>query len=120
MGLKKKDRAIVFQKFGGKCAYCGCDLQRGWHADHIEPVVRLGGEMRKPENERLDNYNPSCPPCNRLKSSLTIENFRDIIKGFVSSLNNYHSQYKFAKKYGLVEETKKPVVFYFEQVTTKD
>jgi len=28
-------------KFGGKCAYCGCDLpEKGWHADHVEPVYR--------------------------------------------------------------------------------
>ena len=28
-------------KFGGKCAYCGCDLpEKGWHADHVEPVHR--------------------------------------------------------------------------------
>jgi hypothetical protein len=28
-------------KFGGKCAYCGCELpEKGWHADHVEPVLR--------------------------------------------------------------------------------
>jgi hypothetical protein len=28
-------------KFGGMCAYCGCELpEKGWHADHVEPVLR--------------------------------------------------------------------------------
>ena len=40
MKLSKADRETVRMKFGGKCAYCGCDLPERWHADHFEPVVR--------------------------------------------------------------------------------
>lgn len=36
----KNDRQIIFDKFGGKCAYCGCDLLKGWHVDHLKPVRR--------------------------------------------------------------------------------
>lgn len=35
-----KERDIVFNKYKGKCAYCGCDLVKGWHVDHLKPVVR--------------------------------------------------------------------------------
>lgn len=49
-----------------------------------------------------------------MKSSETLEAFREKIAGFINSLNLYHTQYKFAKRYGLVEETKKEVRFYFE------
>lgn len=36
MALTKKQRAILREKFGGKCAYCGCELpEKGWHADHV-------------------------------------------------------------------------------------
>ena len=38
--MTKKDRQIVFDKYNGKCAYCGCELVKGWHVDHIEPIVR--------------------------------------------------------------------------------
>jgi 5-methylcytosine-specific restriction endonuclease McrA len=38
--MTKKERQIVFDKFGGKCAYCGCELIKGWHVDHLAPVVR--------------------------------------------------------------------------------
>jgi hypothetical protein len=38
--MKKTDRELIFNKYGGKCAYCGCELEKGWHTDHIEPIVR--------------------------------------------------------------------------------
>ncbi len=38
--MKKSDRIKIFEKYGGKCAYCGCDLTKSWHADHIKPIVR--------------------------------------------------------------------------------
>ena len=36
----RKQREALRQKFGGRCAYCGCELT-DMHADHFEPVVRL-------------------------------------------------------------------------------
>ncbi len=49
MHISKQTRQIVFEKCGGKCAYCGTDLAgTKWHVDHAEPVDRLskwvGGE----------------------------------------------------------------------------
>ncbi len=35
--MTKTDRQKIFDKYGGKCAYCGCELQKGWHVDHVEP-----------------------------------------------------------------------------------
>ncbi len=29
----KKQRELIFNKYGGKCAYCGCELAKGWHID---------------------------------------------------------------------------------------
>ena len=114
--MTKKERELIFNKYNGKCAYCGCELKKGFHVDHIEPIVRnwLNGTCEKPENENLENYNPSCPSCNIQKNSYTLEQFRENIKQFVNSLNQYSTQYKFAKKYGLVSETDIEVKFYFE------
>jgi 5-methylcytosine-specific restriction endonuclease McrA len=116
--MKKEERQIIFDKYNGKCAYCGCELTKGWHADHIEPIVRnwRNGTCEKPENENLQNYNPSCPSCNIQKNSYTLEQFRENIKQFVNSLNQYSTQYKFAKKYGLVSENDIEVKFYFETI----
>lgn len=112
----KIDRQKVFDKYGGKCAYCGCELVKGWHVDHIEPIVRnwWNGTCNKPENECEENYNPSCASCNIQKGSNSLEAFREVIKQFIQSLNKYSTQYKFAKKYGLIQETDIEVKFYFE------
>ena len=32
----KRQREALRQKFGGRCAYCGCEL-KDMHADHLEP-----------------------------------------------------------------------------------
>lgn len=112
---------MIFKKFDGKCAYCGCELLKSWHVDHIEPIVRnwTNGTCEKPENHTMSNFNPSCASCNIQKNSLTLEQFRQKIKQFVNSLNSYSNQYKFAKKYNLVTETNIEVVFYFEKINQK-
>lgn len=94
MALTKKQRAELRMKFGGRCAYCGCELpEKGWHADHVEAVLRKSeqcmkaaakgifklkatGEYYRPEAERLENLFPACAPCNLLKTSYSLEMFR--------------------------------------------
>lgn len=127
--MKKSDRQKIYDKYGGKCAYCGCELQKGWHVDEIEPVRRhierdydftkrktvtrvLGCEH--PERFNVDNQNPSCPSCNINKHSMPLEEFRKLIAGFMKHLNEVNTQYKIAKRYGLVKENPIEVKFYFE------
>ena len=126
MYISKKDREIIKQKFGGKCAYCGCELKKGWHVDELEPVRRnftydknkgtfkATGDCLHPERFNINNQMPSCQSCNINKHSLSLEEFRNLIVGFINSLNRDSTQYKIAKRYGLVQETNKPVIFYFE------
>ena len=125
---KKQERELIFNKYGGKCAYCGCDLPDRWHVDHIDPVIRdivyvkgkgrvTGKDMLKPELDVIGNKNPACPSCNIMKHSSNIEGFRNMILGFVNSLSQYSTQYKFAKKYGLISENEQKVEFYFESLT---
>ena len=149
---KVKDRQLIFEKYNGHCAYCGCELKKGWHMDHAYPVERkmknIGGHyifkstgekvpnmynedidfkdiqhvpnklvpdgFRKPENDTIENMMPSCPSCNINKHSMNIEEFRAFITRFVTSLNKNNTQYRIAKKYGLIQETGKQVMFYFE------
>lgn len=114
--MNKKLREEVRLKYNNHCAYCGDELQHGWHVDHIEPIIRnwTKGTCEKPENDIVENCNPSCPSCNIQKNNHTIEQFRAKIKQFINSLNLYSNQYKIAKKYGLVAETQFDVKFYFE------
>jgi 5-methylcytosine-specific restriction endonuclease McrA len=125
MKLTKAQRATLHGMFGGRCAYCGEVLAARWHADHFEAVRRTmsvvnnkfvaTGAMDKPENDRLDNFMPSCAPCNISKHSMTLEGWRVWLAGHLQSLNRHHSIYRLAKAYGLVVETGAPVVFYFER-----
>jgi 5-methylcytosine-specific restriction endonuclease McrA len=155
--MKKADRQKIFEKYGGRCAYCGCDLDgKRWNVDHIEPVNRVTktkpgyyvhkvtkerteypkgswwlewdrvepkqvfDKMLNPERDTLENSNPSCHSCNITKSSMSIGQFKEWIQTTTKRLNtaNYNN-YKFGKRYGLIQETGIEVKFYFETVKQK-
>ena len=126
MTKRQKLRERIFKKYGGRCAYCGELLQKGWHVDELKPIIRdlkwgkngqltTGSTCKHPENLNEDNQMPSCPSCNINKHSMSLEDFRNAIKQYVESLKKYSVQYKMASKYGLVKETGKEIVFYFER-----
>lgn len=121
MKLSKVDREIVKQKFGGRCAYCGVLLPNKFHVDHVKPLVRnwIDGTVQYPERHSMDNLYPACISCNINKHSFSLEGFRENIQGFIKSLNRDSTQYKVAKRYGLIEETNIPVKFYFEEYQEK-
>ena len=69
-------RVMVWDRTGGQCYFCGCELD--WyeervkfrpHVDHLHPVSRGGGND-------LDNLAMACPKCNMGKGGLTAEEFR--------------------------------------------
>lgn len=111
--IPKKIREEVYHKYGGQCAYCGCDLPNRWHVDHIEPILR-GVSWHKGDNS-IENLNPACPSCNISKGGLKLEAWREWIQNHVTSLNRDVNIYKIAKRYGLVTETGARVKFYFER-----
>lgn len=134
--MKKAVRKEIFDKYEGRCAYCGCELENGWHVDEIEPCRRIYREDLKvteagykwsqklqgythPERLHIDNQMPACPSCNINKHSMSLEEFRALIAGFMKHLNEVNTQYKIAKRYGLVKEFIEPVVFYFETVNKR-
>lgn len=130
--MKKELRDRIYHKFGGRCAYCGEMLPARWHVDHFQPILRTWDETnlemynkraKKPlirGEESFENYMPACPSCNLLKSSLTIESFRNTISYFLTSLNKYSRQYQFAKKYGQLKETPTEIKFYYEEFSDKN
>lgn len=114
--MKIAIRNEVYKMFRGKCAYCGCDLHKGWHVDHKNPqsrseLYRMNGGNSVHD---LENLFPACASCNINKHELTVEEFRNQIKGFMKHLNERSTQYKLAKRFGLVIETNNEVKFYFE------
>lgn len=114
----KNIRRLIYNKFNGHCAYCGCELNSSFTIDHIQPKRR--GYYRTQHNiikgeDKIDNYNPSCYSCNSSKNELTIEKWRKELELKVYRLNRDSSQYRIAKRFGLIIETENTVIFYFEK-----
>jgi len=114
MALTKKQRAELRMKFGGRCAYCGCELpEKGWHADHVKPVIRFNGQMLHQEHDEISNLVPACHPCNLHKHCSSLEDYRRIIddgrREFLRS-----GKGKALVRMGLVEMKPDPVLFWFE------
>lgn len=55
--------SALYQRQSGKCANCATSLKRGYHADHIVPLVRGGSNW-------ISNIQLLCPPCNLSKKAL--------------------------------------------------
>ncbi|EIL0915538.1 HNH endonuclease [Salmonella enterica] len=131
--ITKKQRAELRMKFGGRCAYCGCELpEKGWHADHVKAVLRKSeqcmkaaakgifrlkttGEVFRPEADCPENIFPSCAPCNLLKASYSLEMFREQVSLQVERGRKSSMNFRTAERFGLIEAVEKPVVFWFEQ-----
>lgn len=114
----KIDRQFVFNKFGGKCAYCGCDLAKGWHLDHKIPQWHCEGKnpIAKLEDVHcMENYMPACRSCNLFKSGNGIEGFRNHIESQIEILRRDRPTFRVAERFGLIECKPKKVVFHFEK-----
>ena len=134
MGLTKKQRGEVFAKSDGRCWYCGCELpEKGWHADHVEPVIRetipvrdtsnspyshklvQTGDCYKPERDTIENIVPACAPCNLFKATFTVDEFRRELEAQIERARRSSVNFRTAERFGLLEVTKAPVVFWFEK-----
>lgn len=119
--MTKNERQIVFDKYGGKCAYCGCELQKGWHVDHIEPAFHNWSDedvnrfLKKDRGQNtIENYNPACPRCNRWKGTWSTDEFRREISLQLERLERDSAPFRMARDYGLIKTTDTEVKFYYE------
>lgn len=131
--MSKIDRKAVYESLGGHCAYCGETIEyKDMQVDHIIPKQffewHLKNEFKIPpflkhlklyDVDHSDNLLPTCRVCNKWKSAHDLELFRSEIFAQIERLNKRSSNYRMAKKYGLVQETPNPIIFYFEKHNTK-
>ena len=127
MALTKAERDWLKNKYGGHCAYCGCVLpDKGWHADHIEPVFReikwvrgkgavATGNLRYEQRDDLANMNPACRRCNLYKDRHSVEGLRREISQQIMRLRRDSRPFRLAEDFGLVQATGNEVVFWFEK-----
>lgn len=108
--MTKPQRQLVHAKYNGHCAYCGKELEyKDLQVDHIH-AKHYGGK------DEMENYNPSCRSCNFYKGTESIEWFRQQIGKQVERLRKQMFIFRMAESYGLIQDTKKEVKFYFETV----
>jgi len=115
--LTRAERAEVYAKYGGHCAYCGVKIaQAQMQVDHLIPMelyeayAAIGQDL-----DTMDNYMPACRSCNHYKSSMTLEKFRAAIERFPAVLARDSVTYRNAVRFGMVKPNPQPVKFYFEQ-----
>lgn len=113
--MTKNIRLIIFEKYNGRCAYCGREIKAiQFHVDHIQPKC-FGG------TDELDNLNPSCSSCNNYKLNYTIEEFRAALKKLFSDEVEYlfksSGKRKLALQFKAVTMQEWNGLFYFESKT---
>lgn len=124
----RENRQKIFDKYGGRCAYCGCHLGSNFQVDHIVPVFHNDSdedfERRSTHGKKTklvvrgsdeeSNYNPACIRCNRWKATMSIETFRKEISQQVIRARRESCNFRMAEDFGLIKETGVEVKFYFE------
>ena len=120
----KIDRDKIWRMFDKKCAYCGCELKsstgKHMNVDHVEPIIRntYSSGCLFPSDDREENLFPSCPFCNRYKSSLSLNMFRQWLIDTPRKLEKV-TLYRNARRFGMIEEKKWDQLFWFEKFNSK-
>lgn len=82
MGTKAQLRKRVYNKFGGRCSYCGMEIDfKKFQVDHAHPKCSkfysaLWKEEFEEKVEAFENLMPTCRKCNHYKRQQNIEEFR--------------------------------------------
>ncbi len=81
------NRRAVYEKYGGRCAYCGKPLGDDWQVDHIFPkhlAHMLGSDVMKKyfkitlsDINQIENLIPCQKILNHYKRGLVLEDFRN-------------------------------------------
>lgn len=113
MAISKKIREAVYQKYDGRCAYCGQIIEyKDMQVDHFKPL-RTWEQNNKDAND-ISNLMPACRMCNHYKRANSLEIFRRYISEIPRKLRNNYI-YKIGVAYGNVIENEKEIEFFFER-----
>ena len=99
----------VFDKYNGRCAYCGHEITiDNMTVDHKIPKSK-GGSLA------LANCLPSCRRCNELKADGTVEAMREKLLQLRKTISK-NREFQMLRKYGLVkfDEFGDELAFHFE------
>lgn len=106
--MTKQVRQQVYNKYGGRCAYCGKEIEfKDMQVDHIFPQ-RMGGT----------EFNPSCRRCNHYKRVHSLEMFREMMKTLHDRIRQIYIC-KVAEDYGIIKVKEWDGLFFFEKGVVK-
>lgn len=110
--ISKEIRKGVYEKYGGRCAYCGKKIEyKDMQVDHLIPL----GSYTQNGTDDFENLMPACRRCNHYKRANSLECWRKMIETIPLKLERDSYIYKVAIDYGLIESKPHKVVFYFEE-----
>jgi hypothetical protein len=125
-------REIIFNKFGGRCAYSGTILEPDWQIEHIVPksIAIQSYDSLKAIND-ISNLVPVQKIINHYKRSLTLSQFRNwyladlhkrlrkLPKNPIVKRSQRHKEYmlKVAAYFDISPEKPFTGKFYFETLT---
>ena len=118
----KIDRDVIYNKFNGKCAYCGTDItKKQMQVDHIVSKRFYKISKIKPDLDKDDNsnLNPSCSQCNYYKGCKSIDGFRKHLKNIHKRLVK-DFKIKLSLKYNMIDFKQWDGIFYFEKINKND
>jgi len=134
-----KRRDMVYNSFGGLCAYTGKPLADDWQIDHIIPVSHPVWYQPEEQRKRVwnisyfkhdaENLVPCCRIINHYKRDLDLEGFRKYIMGLHIRLAKLPKKtrvsrterrkeylYEVAELFGITTDKPFDGVFYFESL----
>ena len=102
-------RREVYEKFNGKCAYCGKNIEfDDMTLDHVHPHSKGG-------TKTIENIYPCCHLCNVQKGSKSVEEFRKYLEEDVYACLDDNSFWRILLRYRGVYKRKRPIQFFFEK-----
>lgn len=125
--IPKRVRELVYAKYDGHCAYCGCEIEyRQMQVDHVKSLYWNSIDNHFVDNpdivqdDSLDNLMSSCRQCNYYKAEADIEGFRSKMRNILERTCRDSFQVQLAMKHGILEYKPWDGKFYFEKQTPQD
>lgn len=118
MALTKAVRERVFNRFGGRCAYCGNPMEyKSMQVDHYLPQCkeRFYANRFKKDVHAEANLMPACRRCNHYKRARTPKQFRDLMATLHERIESLYIM-KVAIDFGIAVVRPFDGRFYFEKL----
>ena len=108
------NRQAVYNKYSGRCAYCGREIEyKGMQVDHMVPKASGG-------TDDIENLMPACRLCNHYKRANSLEWFRHSIETIPFKLARDMYTYRVGMAYGFYSNAEKEILFHFELQEIKE